>query len=306
MEEKLSINNLRKLFREVFVVVIGVAITLFASYWLGIRNEERDMALYLNAIKMELEENIKILEAAIENLEPSLRYTDYLQSNDKELLNKDSLMSYQYTYYSFTGYSFKTNAFEMFKSSGIMRLVDDKELLLSLWDVYDEFTSVKETFDWFLPIKWEEIKKETALLLEGKEVKFPMYNFYYLDMPYQMMLPCGSALKKSKDVVSKLKEMKMLKPFETSEFKPTIETDVDFDKYLGVYSSEQTAVKISITKVNNKLFAQAVGQTSFPLEATGKDKFEYTKGDIIIEFNPTDSTAVLKQRRKVLNFKMEN
>ena len=87
-------NKIGKYLREISVVVIGVAITLSVSYWISNKSEKRDMALYLNAIKLELEENIKTLERAIENLEPSVRYSNYLKSQDAKSLNSDSINSY--------------------------------------------------------------------------------------------------------------------------------------------------------------------------------------------------------------------
>ena len=293
-----SIKDFRKYFREISVVVIGVAITLTASYYLGNRNEKRDIALYLNAIKLELEENNKILYEAIEELQPSLRYTDYLKSHDKKLLNKDSIKIFQYAFYSFAGHSLKTNAFEMFKSSGVMRLLDDKELLLSLWDVYGSFKSVEETFDTLFPIKWEDVKKEMSLLLDGKEIKAPMYNYFYTGMPYQLLQPCEKALRKSNETLSKLKEIKALKQFETSDVK----TEEDFGKFLGIYTSGQTDIIITITEENNRLFAQAKDQPNMALKMIGKNIFELIQGDAIFEFNPADSAMILKQSGKSFIF----
>ncbi|MDR0206006.1 MAG: hypothetical protein LBI45_01945, partial [Bacteroidales bacterium] len=84
-----SSNKFVKYFREVSVVVIGVAITLFASYRLGINNEKRDMTLYLNTVKMELEENIKILDTARLKLQISVNYSQYLWTHDKDALDED-------------------------------------------------------------------------------------------------------------------------------------------------------------------------------------------------------------------------
>ena len=47
---KESIKKSGKYLREISVVVIGVAITLSVSYWIGVKNEKRDMALHLRAI----------------------------------------------------------------------------------------------------------------------------------------------------------------------------------------------------------------------------------------------------------------
>ncbi len=70
----------------------------------------------------------------------------------------------------------------------------------------------------------------------------------------------------------------------------------DLDKYLGLYSSRQMPLKITITKDNTTLFAQATGQMSFPLEATGKDMFRFDEGGVTIEFNPVNNEFTITQR----------
>jgi CubicO group peptidase (beta-lactamase class C family) len=85
------------------------------------------------------------------------------------------------------------------------------------------------------------------------------------------------------------------KPFDIPEFKTYELTDKDLDKYLGIYSSEQLPLKMTITKNNGELFAQATGQSAFPLEATEKNKFQYLEAGVILEFNPGKKTMVLKQ-----------
>ena len=43
------------------------------------------------------------------------------------------------------------------------------------------------------------------------------------------------------------------------------------------------------------LLAQATGQSSFPLEATAKDKFEFDQAGVVIEFNIEKNEMNLKQ-----------
>jgi D-alanyl-D-alanine carboxypeptidase len=69
----------------------------------------------------------------------------------------------------------------------------------------------------------------------------------------------------------------------------------DLDKYLGVYSSTQIPLKITITKNVATLIAQATGQSSFPLEASEKDKFKFDPAGIKMEFNPDKNELTLKQ-----------
>jgi CubicO group peptidase (beta-lactamase class C family) len=69
----------------------------------------------------------------------------------------------------------------------------------------------------------------------------------------------------------------------------------DLDKYLGEYSSTQIPLKITITKDKSTLFAQATGQSAFPLDAYDKDKFQFEQAGIEIEFNTDKKEFTLKQ-----------
>ncbi len=69
----------------------------------------------------------------------------------------------------------------------------------------------------------------------------------------------------------------------------------DIPAYLGVYASSQLPIKITITNDGDTVLAQATGQPSFALAPTAKDKFKFDKAGLIMEFNPTANTFVLKQ-----------
>jgi len=85
------------------------------------------------------------------------------------------------------------------------------------------------------------------------------------------------------------------KPYDIPLFSTIELQSEDLDQYLGIYSSAQLPMKITVTKNNNKLIAQATGQSSFPLEATEKDKFIFQLAGIVLEFNPSEKTMMLKQ-----------
>lgn len=95
------------------------------------------------------------------------------------------------------------------------------------------------------------------------------------------------------------------KPYNIPDFKSYELTSQDLDKYLGVYSSTQIPLKITITKDNKTLFAQATGQSSFPLQATEMDKFKFDQAGIVLEFKPTEKTMILKQGGGQFTFKIE-
>lgn len=77
------------------------------------------------------------------------------------------------------------------------------------------------------------------------------------------------------------------------------------EKYVGVYASTQIPLKITITRNNETLVAQATGQSAFPLEATAADKFKFDQAGVVMEFNAAENSMVLKQGGGVFNYKKE-
>ncbi|HEX8289763.1 MAG TPA: serine hydrolase domain-containing protein [Pyrinomonadaceae bacterium] len=78
--------------------------------------------------------------------------------------------------------------------------------------------------------------------------------------------------------------------FETVAVSPEI-----LEKYVGVYSSEGFPLKITITKDGAALYAQASGQSAFPLEATAANKFKFDTAGIVLEFNAEKNQMTMTQ-----------
>jgi hypothetical protein len=303
---KNSIKKSGKYMREISVVVIGVAITLSVSYWISVQNEKRDMALHLRAIKMELQENAGDIGKLVETLKPACRYADYLRMHDKKSLDKDSLNNYfLFCYDAPPNFTFKTNAFEMFKTSGTMRLMNDKELLMEIWNVYDGIHILKEIIDEHNKLKWDFIEKEISLVDADKDGNIecniiPMYDFYKkTGIPYKLLNSSEAILKITHELFLKL----MILQLETSKLKTYRVTDEDLDKYLGVYSCDQVPFQLTITKSNKQLFGQLTGQLPAHLPATAKNKFKFE--GVTLEFHPTDKTIVVNRDGIIFKFARE-
>jgi D-alanyl-D-alanine carboxypeptidase len=95
------------------------------------------------------------------------------------------------------------------------------------------------------------------------------------------------------------------KPYDIPEFSNYEVSPEDLGKYLGVYSSTQIPLKITVTSENTTLIAQATGQPSFPLEATEKDIFKFDRAGVVLEFNPAEETMLLKQGGGQFQFSKE-
>ena len=207
---KKSTSEIWKYLREISVVVIGVAITLSASYLITNINEKRDMSLYLDAIRLEFEENIKAIDKYSESLQGSVKYADYLQSHDKKSLNTDTINSYAHDWGNVPAFKFKTNAFDMFKNSNFMRLMNDRELLLTVWNAYAELEGLSVELNDCTQIKKEEIRKEIKMFSEGTP-HIPMYNFYLSNIPYKMPYNSDETSKILKEALEKMEKILKIK-----------------------------------------------------------------------------------------------
>ena len=87
-----------------------------------------------------------------------------------------------------------------------MRLMQDKELLLSIWDTYTQMDVIKVVFDQYFQIKLEIGKSDALLLKAGKEVAIPMYDFYSSPIPYDMMQKCKDMAKMLNETAEKLEK----------------------------------------------------------------------------------------------------
>src|SRR4051812_35490525 len=75
---------------------------------------------------------------------------------------------------------------------------------------------------------------------------------------------------------------------------PVLKTE-DLDKYLGIYSSTQMSFKVTISKNNTTLMAQATGQAAFPLVASAKDRFTDSKASLELVFDTSRNKMTLNQ-----------
>jgi hypothetical protein len=212
-EIRISVEKIGKYLRELSVVVIGISITFTINNWINNRSEKRDMNLYLSVIKVELEENLEALLDLKEHFESADAYSNYLNTHDKTLLNEDSLYSYKNIQYNCYNVTFSTTAFEMFKTSGYMRFIKDKEFIKSIWKIYDALVAI----DRFTEAYTEEKKKSVFIDIENDEVHkkeiekhtwrtIPMYDFFVRNgygVQYSMIKDCNKISDKINEALPK-------------------------------------------------------------------------------------------------------
>ena len=85
--------------------------------------------------------------------------------------------------------------------------------------------------------------------------------------------------------------------FKTISLKPE-----DLEQYIGIYTSSDLPVQITITKVSGALIAQATGQSAFQLEPIEKNQFKYDQAGVKINFENSRDKFVLVQAGKSFVF----
>lgn len=96
------------------------------------------------------------------------------------------------------------------------------------------------------------------------------------------------------------------KPFQIPTFETVAVSAEELEKFVGVYASEKVPLKITVSRKDATLFAQATGQPEFPLEATGKNKFKFDRAGIVMEFDAAKNQMTLKQGGRETVFTKEN
>ena len=208
---KKTIGKIWTFLREVLVVVLGVAITLTASVLINNYKDMSTLKKNLEAVKLELENNIIAVDSCTRTWQSNVDYAKYLKSNDKKKLNIDSIKNIfgDDVFYGINYFSYSSDAFEMFKSSGTMHLISDQQVQLSLWKAYSELNILKQIIDENSKYKFEEIKKE-SLTCSG-EKKIPMYLFYtILPIPEKMVETSKETSEKLNEIVLKLEGYKRM------------------------------------------------------------------------------------------------
>lgn len=134
------------------------------------------------------------------------------------------------------------------------------------------------------------------------------FSSVYVDYPSDKIAVAltsnGSAYENNKILITLLSSVYQ-KPFEIPNFTTIEVSSEDLDQYLGVYGSKQIPLKITLTKKDKTLMAQATGQPVITLEASEKDKFKNEQVGVVLEFNPAKKEFTLKQGGASLVFNKE-
>ena len=218
VKQKKIMNKTVKYLRELSIVVTGIAITVGIGLWVNNNTIKKDQKQYFNAMILELKENAENFDNYVKMMQKSVRYSNYLRSQNIETLNQDSIQYYAFTTSEGFGWGnldpvilYNEDAFEMFKSSGSMRQIDDKELLLSIWKVYHQMKNTQKSIDDNMVYKKEVILDELKRIDNGEQIVARALWFYINNVPLIMVRECEGVTEFIRETVSKLENSEIVK-----------------------------------------------------------------------------------------------
>jgi hypothetical protein len=141
-------ERIKEFLYEIIIIVLAVSITLWMHNWNDARHEHETEIEFLKGIKEDLKLEAEKLSDNVKYFQPVVDYyntvwqqlkskkldNNYIDKNSGQLLN---------TYY----YVADNGRFEGFKSSGYLRLIENKELLKDLMSLYTMSIPFQENID---------------------------------------------------------------------------------------------------------------------------------------------------------------
>ena len=324
-------NKARSIFfANLFGIIVGIILTFGVNaFWQKFTERKKTLEI-LGLIRNELEINREWLVDQEKTLKKHSHYYKKLLEADKkwETIPEDSLINYA-NIVNLNIFTYSTSAWQIFQSSETFQKMTDKELIIRLNDCY---FNVNTMYDVIMKNYWDKKMDEMPIEYLGKTNEFfnelmnnkkeslrfleiaENTNFWSALVEMQATIDYSILLLDNYNINKYDREEKD-KKFESFveeridkiyQDRDTVEiykvTDEELDQFLGVYSSSQINIIITITKENGKLICEVEGQPSLILKATEKNKFKNAKFSLSLEFNPTDKTMILKQAGGIYDF----
>lgn len=118
--------------------------------------------------------------------------------------------------------------------------------------------------------------------------------FYFPKLKVAVAYVANQTTIDTNEIFDKMIDVTQGKDFKMPNFN-SIVSEVELQKYVGVYSSKGISLKINIFIKDKELMAQATGQSAFPLDAVSKTSFTFNMANITIDFEPEKNLFVIEQ-----------
>lgn len=167
-------------FRELSVVIIGVAVTFYVSGIIDSNREQQDVKAQLVTIYDELLYNKEKLEALYKyyNTHEKIKEQLYTFVDSPAKVNSDSLNRVSRLIGQTHAFVYKRGAYSLFEDSGAIKSFKDRKLLLKISDCYALLERCKENYQEYSNLKLHEIQK-----LYSMNTKYILQDSGWINIP---------------------------------------------------------------------------------------------------------------------------
>lgn len=141
--------------RQTSIVVIGVLITFGGSELITSCSEQKDIKATMLLIRDELANNRENFEKIVAKFSEDEHLSALLMKHNMNCraIPEDSLKQFRFSIGQIGSFYYTRNALDILKNSMLMQKISDKELLLSLIDVYETLEGYKMSVKLYYEMK---------------------------------------------------------------------------------------------------------------------------------------------------------
>lgn len=144
--------------------------------------------------------------------------------------------------------------------------------------------------------------KKTAYSHDGKIDGYNSIFYYFPEQELTYVLLSNAEDYNLNDISTTVLSSVFHLPFEIPIFNNDKLRPSDLLPHVGLYTSTDSPLIITISQKDNVLQAQPKGQQLFVMDAISNDKFKHYKSGVTLEFTPLTNQMMMKQGNKSLIF----
>jgi hypothetical protein len=152
-------HKLKEILLEVLIIVFAVSLSISFHNWSEKRHDRHEEHAFLEGLRTDLTNDIREMQSDSTTYQRLLRGTVYFTKVAYgEPLNKDSLDEYNFMFFNTTYFSPNISRFEGLRASGKLSIIENKELLDNILDLYQEnIPLINMLNNWFNTYKMDEV-----------------------------------------------------------------------------------------------------------------------------------------------------
>jgi len=152
-------HKIREILLEIGIIVFAVSLSIWLHGWAEDRKDRREEREFLVGLREDLKADIKEMQGDIDWYSSAKKGMAYFERvGAGQPLSLDSMKTYQWVLFSFAQIEPRSSRYEALKSSGRMNIIEDKELLLGITDLYTkDFPLIRRRNDFINSLKSNQL-----------------------------------------------------------------------------------------------------------------------------------------------------